>query len=73
MTHLGKYWASTPNEVANPFENKLKINDCHRIDIAGVASSILATPTIESLGSLRVSKAFYVLADAGWRFVGSLP
>ena len=47
MTHLGKYWASTPSEVANPFENKLKINDCHRIDIAGVASSILATPTIK--------------------------
>ncbi|RKE45868.1 hypothetical protein C8J41_104242 [Sphingomonas sp. PP-CC-3G-468] len=51
MTHLGKYWASTPSEIAKPFENKLKINYCHRIDIAGVASSILATPTIENPAS----------------------
>ena len=45
MTHLGKFWASTPAGPANPTETQPKIADCHRVDIAGVASSILATPT----------------------------
>ena len=45
MSDLGKYWASAPAITANPFNNQVKSAACHRIDIAGVASSILATPT----------------------------
>ena len=45
MSDLGKYWASTPAISANPLTNNAESGVFHRIDIAGVASSILATPT----------------------------
>jgi len=47
MSDLGKYWASTASAPDNHMVKHHKIPDCHRIDIAGVASSILATPTIQ--------------------------
>ena len=46
MGDLGKYWASTSVVAANPLNENAKSAVFHRIDIAGVASSILATPTI---------------------------
>ena len=48
MTHLGRYWARGQTGPANLSENNAKIAVCHRVDIAGVASSILATPTMKS-------------------------
>ena len=48
MTHLRKYWASAPTGATNLSENKAEIAADHRIDIAGVASSILATPTMKN-------------------------
>jgi len=48
MSDLGKYWAGAPAVTANPLNNHPESARCHRIDIAGVASSILATPTIKS-------------------------
>ncbi|WP_217991057.1 hypothetical protein [Novosphingobium sp. Chol11] len=47
MTQLGKYWANVPADFVNRKENgpEMVTNPC--VDIAGVASSILATPTIE--------------------------
>src|SRR6059058_4368350 len=38
----------------------------HCVDIAGVASSILATPTIESLGEQPFSEAFVYLVHGEW-------
>jgi hypothetical protein len=46
MGDLGKYWASAPTIAANPLNDNLEFGVSHRIDIAGVASSILATPTM---------------------------
>ncbi|HEX8486780.1 hypothetical protein [Sphingomonas sp.] len=45
MSDLGKYWAGEPSVTANPLNNNPESGVFHRIDIAGVASSILATPT----------------------------
>ena len=53
MSDLGKYWASTASAPDNHMVKHHKIPDCHRIDIAGVASSILATPTTENPGNQR--------------------
>jgi hypothetical protein len=59
MKYLGKYRASSPSGAANLLKNNLKISDRRCIDIAGVASSILATPTIKkALVAQRVIKAF---------------
>jgi hypothetical protein len=46
MGDLGKYWASASAVTPNPLKNNQESGVIHRIDIAGVASSILATPTI---------------------------
>ena len=46
MSDLGKYWAGEPTVTANPLNNYPESGAFHRVDIAGVASSILATPTI---------------------------
>jgi len=46
MSYLGKYWASAPTAMTNSLNYRLECGACHCIDIAGVASSILATPTI---------------------------
>ena len=47
MSDLGKYWASTPVAAAKSLNKNAESGVSHRIDIAGVASSILATPTIK--------------------------
>ena len=43
---LGKCWARALDQNFNYLENNRKIGASSCIDIAGVASSILATPTI---------------------------
>ena len=48
MSDLGKYWASAPTVATNLLNNSAESGTFHRIDIAGVASSILATPTIKN-------------------------
>lgn len=47
MGDLGKYWAGAPAISANPLTNNPESGVFHRIDIAGVASSIFATPTMK--------------------------
>lgn len=48
MTDLGKYWASASSHSAKFMLHNAKTASLHRLDIAGVASSILATPTMMS-------------------------
>ena len=48
MGELGKFWACAPHKFAIQRILNGKIATCHCLDIAGVASSILATPTIEN-------------------------
>ena len=60
MSDLGKYWASTPAISANSLTHNAESVVSHRIDIAGVASSILATPTIKSRGNSASCRGFFV-------------
>ena len=48
MMELIKFWASAYKEANITLILKVKIATGRRLDIAGVASSILATPTIEN-------------------------
>ena len=48
MGDLGKYWASASAVTANSLKDNQESGVFHRVDIAGVASSILATPTIKT-------------------------
>ena len=48
MGELGKFWACAPHKFAIQRILNGKTATCHCLDIAGVASSILATPTIEN-------------------------
>ena len=48
MGELGKFWASAPHKFSVRLILNGKIATCHCLDIAGGASSILATPTIEN-------------------------
>ena len=46
MTELGKYWRALSSQFGKMMIINAKICPVRRIDIAGVASSILATPTM---------------------------
>ena len=46
MKQLGTGWARGSHDELKYMKNTREINAFRRIDIAGVASSILATPTI---------------------------
>jgi hypothetical protein len=49
MSVVGKYRAGTTDSCVKSLNFTSKSAGSHRIDIAGVASSILATPTVEQL------------------------
>ena len=68
MGDLGKYWAGAPTITANPLSNNPESGVSHRIDIAGVASSILATPTT-GIPSFRQAAR---LGELGQDVVGDL-
>lgn len=46
MRNLGKYWAPPPLYETNSLIYMTNVNTGYCIDIAGVGSSILPTPTI---------------------------
>ena len=48
MGELGKFWASAPYKFGIELILNGKLSTSRYLDIAGVASSILATPTIEN-------------------------
>ena len=58
MRELGKFWAIAPRKFAIELILNGKIAAAHRLDIAGVASSILATPTIENPVKSTVWRGF---------------
>ena len=60
MSDLGKYWAGEPTVTAKPLNNNPESGAFHRVDIAGVASSILATPTIRRPATLNELAGFFV-------------
>ena len=58
MKQLGTGWAGGSRNAPKHMKNTSKVNAFRRIDIAGVASSILATPTIEKARCLFGQRAF---------------
>ena len=63
MEQLGTGWARGLRDAPKHLKKTSNNNAFRRIDIAGVASSILATPTIKSLGSQWVPRLFCFIED----------
>ena len=61
MKQLGTGWARGLRDAPKHLKNTSNINAFRRIDIAGVASSILATPTIKKPAARRGWRAFLCL------------
>ena len=51
MIELGKYWANASSQLNKLMFFNAETSPARCLDIAGVASSILATPTMISLGN----------------------
>ncbi|WP_257539007.1 hypothetical protein [Sphingobium sp. CFD-1] len=62
MSELGKFWAFAPDRFSIELISNGKITISHCFDIAGVASSILATPTMTSLGNPSGFRGFSMRA-----------
>ena len=61
MSQPGKFWADDIIISPKPLIKQRKSGASHRIDIAGVASSILATPTIKTPPALLSRRGFSFL------------
>jgi len=58
MARLDRFWTSVPGASPIPLNVLRELPNTRRIDIAGVASSILATPTIENPVKPTVLRGF---------------
>lgn len=63
MREVGKYWAHAPAAPSKPFTCNETFGTKRCLDIAGVASSILATPTMTP-PDRQVSAGFLLLGCA---------
>lgn len=65
MIELGKYWANASNQLNKLMFFNAETSPARRIDIAGVASSILATPTIKNPTNPKGRKFFNLIQSDG--------
>ena len=64
MIDLNGYWAIDSRQSDKALIVKAELSPAHRLDIAGVASSILATPTIENPVKPVVLRGFCLLGGS---------